>query len=42
MKDELFLRGAQVPMTKEAVRALALAKLELHRARHLIDIGAGT
>ncbi|HBY1341951.1 TPA: cobalt-precorrin-6Y C(15)-methyltransferase, partial [Klebsiella pneumoniae] len=28
MKDELFLRGAQVPMTKEAVRALALAKLE--------------
>ncbi|EIX9730198.1 TPA: cobalt-precorrin-6Y C(15)-methyltransferase, partial [Klebsiella pneumoniae] len=25
MKDELFLRGAQVPMTKEAVRALALA-----------------
>ncbi|HCK3393287.1 cobalt-precorrin-6Y C(15)-methyltransferase, partial [Klebsiella pneumoniae] len=23
MKDELFLRGAQVPMTKEAVRALA-------------------
>ncbi|HBQ2547443.1 cobalt-precorrin-6Y C(15)-methyltransferase, partial [Klebsiella pneumoniae] len=24
MKDELFLRGAQVPMTKEAVRALAL------------------
>ncbi len=41
MKDELFLRGAQVPMTKEAVRALALAKLELHRARHLIDIGAG-
>ncbi len=29
-------------MTKEAVRALALAKLELHRARHLIDIGAGT
>ncbi len=27
MKDELFLRGAQVPMTKEAVRALALAKL---------------
>lgn len=29
-------------MTKEAVRALALAKLELHRACHLIDIGAGT
>lgn len=42
MKDELFLRGEKVPMTKEAVRALALAKLELHRASHLIDIGAGT
>jgi len=42
MKDELFLRGEKVPMTKEAVRALALSKLELHRARHLIDIGAGT
>ncbi|MGA6461553.1 cobalt-precorrin-6Y C(15)-methyltransferase, partial [Klebsiella sp. K794] len=27
MKDELFLRGEKVPMTKEAVRALALAKL---------------
>ncbi|MTH47415.1 decarboxylating cobalt-precorrin-6B (C(15))-methyltransferase [Intestinirhabdus alba] len=42
MKDELFLRGEKVPMTKEAVRALALARLELHRAGHLIDIGAGT
>ncbi len=29
-------------MTKEAVRALALSKLELHRASHLIDVGAGT
>ena len=42
MKDDLFLRGEKVPMTKEAVRALALSKLELHQARHLIDIGAGT
>ncbi|EDL1298636.1 cobalt-precorrin-6Y C(15)-methyltransferase, partial [Salmonella enterica subsp. enterica serovar Typhimurium] len=25
MKDELFLRGENVPMTKEAVRALALS-----------------
>nr|MBZ5054870.1 cobalt-precorrin-6Y C(15)-methyltransferase [Salmonella enterica subsp. enterica serovar Typhimurium] len=24
MKDELFLRGENVPMTKEAVRALTL------------------
>lgn len=29
-------------MTKEAVRALALSKLALPHARHLIDIGAGT
>ncbi|EHM48654.1 MAG: decarboxylating cobalt-precorrin-6B (C(15))-methyltransferase [Yokenella regensburgei] len=42
MNDELFLRGEAVPMTKEAVRALALAWLELPRARHLIDVGAGT
>ncbi|ANI82322.1 decarboxylating cobalt-precorrin-6B (C(15))-methyltransferase [Kosakonia oryzae] len=42
MKDELFIRGEKVPMTKEAVRALALSKLELHCAQHLIDIGAGT
>lgn len=42
MKDELFLRGEKVPMTKEAVRALALSKLALHHARHFIDVGAGT
>lgn len=42
MKDELFLRGEKVPMTKEAVRALALSRLALHGARHLIDVGAGT
>lgn len=42
MKDELFLRGEKVPMTKEAVRALVLSRLELHQARHLIDVGAGT
>ena len=42
MKDECFLRGEKVPMTKEAVRALALSKLELHHARHFIDVGAGT
>ena len=42
MKDELYLRGETVPMTKEAVRALAIAKLALHRASHLIDVGAGT
>lgn len=42
MKNELFLRGGKVPMTKEAVRTLALARLALHRARHFIDVGAGT
>lgn len=42
MKDELFVRGEKVPMTKEAVRALALSKLALHKAQHLIDVGAGT
>ncbi|WP_342324638.1 decarboxylating cobalt-precorrin-6B (C(15))-methyltransferase [Kosakonia sp. BYX6] len=42
MKDELFKRTEKVPMTKEAVRALALSKLQLHQAHHLIDIGAGT
>ncbi|WP_438288601.1 decarboxylating cobalt-precorrin-6B (C(15))-methyltransferase [Edwardsiella tarda] len=42
MKDECFLRGETVPMTKEAVRAVVLAKLELHHAHHLIDVGAGS
>lgn len=42
MKDELFLRGESVPMTKEVVRALALSRLNLSAARHFIDIGAGT
>ncbi|MDF7681829.1 decarboxylating cobalt-precorrin-6B (C(15))-methyltransferase [Enterobacteriaceae bacterium ESL0689] len=42
MKDSLFLRGGKVPMTKEVVRALALSRLELQGAHHLIDIGAGT
>ncbi|MEQ9719755.1 decarboxylating cobalt-precorrin-6B (C(15))-methyltransferase [Yersinia alsatica] len=42
MKDDLFLRGQKVPMTKEAVRVLALERLELPGAGHLIDVGAGT
>ncbi|MCB5301386.1 decarboxylating cobalt-precorrin-6B (C(15))-methyltransferase [Yersinia bercovieri] len=42
MRDELFFRGQSVPMTKEAVRALALERLELTTAAHLIDVGAGT
>ncbi|MFA3760452.1 decarboxylating cobalt-precorrin-6B (C(15))-methyltransferase [Yersinia sp. 2544 StPb PI] len=42
MRDDLFLRGQKVPMTKEAVRALALERLELPCYGHLIDVGAGT
>lgn len=42
MKDELFLRGARVPMTKEVVRTQALDRLQLHNAQRFIDIGAGT
>ncbi|EHD22388.1 MULTISPECIES: decarboxylating cobalt-precorrin-6B (C(15))-methyltransferase [Brenneria] len=42
MKDEEFLRGQRVPMTKEPVRLLALERLELEEAALLIDVGAGT
>jgi cobalt-precorrin-6B (C15)-methyltransferase len=42
MKDELFLRGARVPMTKEVVRTQVLDRLQLHNAQRFIDIGAGT
>lgn len=39
--DDLFLRGS-VPMTKEEVRAVSLAKLRLSRNSVVYDIGAGT
>ncbi|MEG1205905.1 MAG: precorrin-6y C5,15-methyltransferase (decarboxylating) subunit CbiE [Angelakisella sp.] len=39
--DELFIRGA-VPMTKQEVRAIALAKLGISESDVLYDIGAGT
>jgi precorrin-6Y C5,15-methyltransferase (decarboxylating) CbiT subunit len=39
--DKAFERG-NVPMTKEEVRSLALAKLRLCRGDVLYDIGAGT
>ncbi|ATA24674.1 precorrin-6Y C5,15-methyltransferase (decarboxylating) subunit CbiT [Brenneria goodwinii] len=42
MNDDEFLRGQRVPMTKEAVRLLALERLELAGAQRLIDVGAGT
>lgn len=41
MKDELFIRG-NVPMTKEEIRGVCLAKLELYQAETLLDIGTGT
>ena len=39
--DELWIRG-NVPMTKEEVRTVSLAKLGLYREAVLYDIGAGT
>lgn len=39
--DEEFIRS-QVPMTKQEVRAAALAKLEIGEGDTLYDIGAGT
>lgn len=41
LRDEEFTRGG-APMTKEDVRALSLARLELERGSVLYDIGSGT
>lgn len=41
MEDQEFIRG-KVPMTKEEVRAVSLAKLGLYKAKTFLDIGAGT
>ena len=41
MKDSEFIR-AKVPMTKEEIRAISLDKLELHRAKRMLDVGSGT
>ena len=41
MRDSEFIR-ANVPMTKEEVRAISLDKLELHRAKRMLDVGSGT
>lgn len=42
MKDSSFIRGGKVPMTKEEVRAISLAKLQLRDAQRFLDIGTGT
>lgn len=41
MKDSEFIRS-KVPMTKEAVRAISIDKLQLRKAQNFLDIGAGT
>ena len=40
--DETFVRGQDVPMTKQAVRAQVLAALALRPGETVWDIGAGT
>jgi len=41
MKDDCFIRG-NVPMTKEEVRTVSLAKLQLDKADKFLDVGTGT
>lgn len=41
IKDEEFIRG-DCPMTKEEIRILSTAKLNLKRNSRVLDIGAGT
>lgn len=41
LRDEMFERG-KVPMTKEEVRSVCIAKLQLTRDAVLYDVGAGT
>ncbi len=41
IRDEEFIRG-DCPMTKEEVRILSTAKLELQEEYRVLDIGAGT
>lgn len=41
IKDEEFIRS-DVPMTKEEVRILTFAKLELDKNSNFLDIGSGT
>ena len=41
MNDETFVRG-KVPMTKEEIRILSVAKLQLTEDAIVYDVGAGT
>lgn len=41
IRDDEFIRG-DCPMTKEEVRILSTAKLQLHETDRVLDIGAGT
>ena len=41
IKDEEFIRG-NCPMTKEEIRILSVAKLNLDENSKLLDVGAGT
>lgn len=41
IRDEEFIRG-EAPMTKEEVRAVTIAKLDLNEETVLIDVGAGS
>ena len=41
MKNSEFIVG-KVPITKEEVRAICLAKLDLSKACNFLDIGSGT
>ena len=41
IKDEDFIRG-KVPMTKEEIRILSIAKLRINENSRVLDIGAGT
>ena len=41
IRDNEFIRG-KVPMTKEEVRAVSIAKLDIQDTDTCFDIGAGT
>lgn len=41
LKDDQFIRG-KIPMTKEEVRAVVMAKAEIAKDSFVIDVGAGT